>query len=741
MDAIGRFLPRDLTAWVVLALVLISLLGIAWLFVPGNGLTARYYPNTGWTGTPALEVVERHHAADTFLARSAALFPDEAFSATWLGFLLVESAGSYTFTLASDDGSWLRVGGRVVVDNGGDHTVRGASAGVYLEPGLHPIEMKYFDAGGERALALQWAFEDERPRAIPVRMLFPTRGVYVARNLAYGYVVPLLASLVIMAVPIMLGMRHLARHLGEFADDRWTNAGLLAVLVLVVALAVPGVRWGLPYSLSWAPDELPLPDVLSGLRQAFSGGWHRAYPPVHYYLLGLLVAPLEVSEQAGLTSVLVGRTHTTLIVLFRTASVLMAVATTYLVYRCGFDLHRDRGAGVLGAVLAASMPIFVFYSGLANLEAPYLFWFTLALFFYVRFVRNPLGPDLLGFAVAATLAVCTKDQAYGFFMLPAAYALWLRYRSHAPPSLGALLTDRGVGKAAVGAAAAFVIAQNLVFNFQGFLWHVEYIVARSTYPPRFAQSVSGHLEMIGEAFRQLSWSMGWPSLVVGTAGFALILARQRRVGLGLMFFLLSYYIFFLAVVRYQFDRFFVGVCVILAVCGGRVLAGLLHARRGALAGRLACAAIVSFGVSYGAFVSVAMGSDSRYEAESWMASHVSRTEVIAYVGRRTYLPRFRHGAIRVLESWPYVERHQPDVLVINAAYSCRARPGTARRHFYERLADPDNGLYQLVLSHRANPWWPVRGPDAVFRAPCENDVTNLSKINPEIRIYRKVPAA
>jgi 4-amino-4-deoxy-L-arabinose transferase-like glycosyltransferase len=284
--------------------------------------------------------------------------------------------------------------------------------------------------------------------------------------------------------------------------------------------------WGLPYSLSWAPDELPLLDVLQGLRQGFSGGWHRPYPPVHYYLLGILVAPFEVSERAGLTNVLAGPAHTTLILLFRGVSVGMTVGTVYLVYRCGVDLHRDRRAGVLGAALAASMPIVVFYSGLANLEAPYLFWFTLALFFFVRSVRNPLGPDLVGFAVAATLAVCTKDQAYGYFVLPAAYALWLRYAARSPRSTATLLTDRVVGKAALGSVAAFVVGQNLLFNFQGFLGHVQHIVSMSTYPPTYAQSLAGHVGMVGEAFRQLSWSMGWPSLVVGAAVQPLVGTRR-----------------------------------------------------------------------------------------------------------------------------------------------------------------------------------------------------------------------
>lgn len=64
------------------------------------------------------------------------------------GFIHIETAGAYNFSLASDDGSKLYINGRTVVDNDGDHGVITASGGIQLEAGRHPIRVEYFNGGG-----------------------------------------------------------------------------------------------------------------------------------------------------------------------------------------------------------------------------------------------------------------------------------------------------------------------------------------------------------------------------------------------------------------------------------------------------------------------------------------------------------------------------------------------------------------------------------------------------------------
>ena len=56
--------------------------------------------------------------------------------------------GVYTFMLLSDDGSILKIGDNVVVDNDGAHAPRERIGQKALAKGLHPIEVKYFDHNG-----------------------------------------------------------------------------------------------------------------------------------------------------------------------------------------------------------------------------------------------------------------------------------------------------------------------------------------------------------------------------------------------------------------------------------------------------------------------------------------------------------------------------------------------------------------------------------------------------------------
>lgn len=73
---------------------------------------------------------------------------EHAIGVVFEGYLDIAAAGAYAFSLASDDGSKLYIGGKTVVDNDGDHGVITASGSIRLEPGRHPIRVEYFNGGG-----------------------------------------------------------------------------------------------------------------------------------------------------------------------------------------------------------------------------------------------------------------------------------------------------------------------------------------------------------------------------------------------------------------------------------------------------------------------------------------------------------------------------------------------------------------------------------------------------------------
>lgn len=95
-----------------------------------------------------------------------AALPADHFRAVFTGTLTPPGDGSYTFTLGSDDGSELLIGGRQVVDNLGVHAFQRASGAVTLKAGVAvPIEVRYAELTGDASLLLEW----QRPQPQAVR--------------------------------------------------------------------------------------------------------------------------------------------------------------------------------------------------------------------------------------------------------------------------------------------------------------------------------------------------------------------------------------------------------------------------------------------------------------------------------------------------------------------------------------------------------------------------------------------
>jgi len=79
---------------------------------------------------------------------------DEQFGYVFTGYLRVPSDAVYAFTLLSDDGSKLFIGDDVVIDHDGPHGPTERYGMIALEAGYHPISVRFFQAGGGKALGL-----------------------------------------------------------------------------------------------------------------------------------------------------------------------------------------------------------------------------------------------------------------------------------------------------------------------------------------------------------------------------------------------------------------------------------------------------------------------------------------------------------------------------------------------------------------------------------------------------------
>ena len=68
----------------------------------------------------------------------------EWFAIDYTGRFWIDNPGKYSFSLLSDDGSWLYIDGELVIDNGGLHPPEEKTGSVELGGGIHRIRVSYF---------------------------------------------------------------------------------------------------------------------------------------------------------------------------------------------------------------------------------------------------------------------------------------------------------------------------------------------------------------------------------------------------------------------------------------------------------------------------------------------------------------------------------------------------------------------------------------------------------------------
>ena len=190
------------------------------------------------------------------------------------------------------------------------------------------------------------------------------------------------------------------------------------------------------YNLGWNSLWLDEASTLSFARQSLLGIWESTAggefnPPLFYWLEHGMLAFGE-SE-----------------FVLRFLPALLGVLTIPVVYLVGKEF-RDRNVGIIAAALLTFSPFHIFYSQEARAYAPMLFFFSLALVFYLRASRsNEVRPWIL----------------FGIF---SAVAFWMHFYVAVPiaililhalvTSAGRIQSDPGSAKNLVLAVITFVVA-------------------------------------------------------------------------------------------------------------------------------------------------------------------------------------------------------------------------------------------------------------------------------------------
>ncbi|MCP4248860.1 MAG: family 20 glycosylhydrolase [bacterium] len=97
---------------------------------------------------------------------------DDRFAVRFSGYLQVPADGIYTFYLTSDDGSRLWVGSDLVVDHDGLHGARERAGQIILQSGKHPLTVAAFQAGGARALSVDYQGPNLAKQRVPATALW-----------------------------------------------------------------------------------------------------------------------------------------------------------------------------------------------------------------------------------------------------------------------------------------------------------------------------------------------------------------------------------------------------------------------------------------------------------------------------------------------------------------------------------------------------------------------------------------
>ena len=141
----------------------------------GNGLQCEYFEGAfDGTGPDAAAAVLRTFPMDRIALPDDARH--DAYALRFTGSIEIPQSGTWSFHLASDDGSALWIDGKQVIDHGGIHGSGFKSATLDLAQGAHPILVTFFEAAGDADLRLQWNGPGT-PRADVPTSAFTTRVV------------------------------------------------------------------------------------------------------------------------------------------------------------------------------------------------------------------------------------------------------------------------------------------------------------------------------------------------------------------------------------------------------------------------------------------------------------------------------------------------------------------------------------------------------------------------------------
>ncbi|RMD83878.1 MAG: hypothetical protein D6815_05465, partial [Candidatus Dadabacteria bacterium] len=477
-------------------------------------------------------------------------------------------------------------------------------------------------------------------------------------------------------------------------DSHFFKRWVAALVALAGLYGLTGLTWGLPNgNHTWAADSVrPMTPYAVAYHVFFegfnSGYFYFKYPVGHQLLLAAIGAP--VLGWALLT----GNLHElatdypfgmhdpepvlfALALVMRLVSVVMSIGCLLALMAVARRTVGSRAAIGTGFALLGCYP-FVFYQHTTNVEIPFLFWALLGLYATVRAVEEHAPRWYLLLGASAALAVSTKEQIAGFFILLPLWILAAEWPRRSQWHWRVL--PRGTAAGAGVAAVTYLVANAAFFNPTGFARRLLFLThrldpaVRARYAPyefpvdvAAAWSARAELAHLREAVEVVAASLGWPALVAAAAGLCLLVALHRRAAAYILVPAAGYYLTSVRILKQVEIRYLLPISVLLAVPTGLLLARMWSHR---ILKPLA-AGLVAFGLVYSADVLGMLVGDARYACEHWMEPRLAAGRTVEVYQSWTYLPRWQgHPGVRKppLEEVTIagLKQRRPDYVVLSS---------------------------------------------------------------------------
>ena len=544
---------------------------------------------------------------------------------------------------------------------------------------------------------------------------------------------------------------------------------ITAILVFNAAVFLVGITWGLPNNETWLSDSMAPYHPLLGLSQGFSFGYLNKYPLVHQFILAvlnlpvLIVAivnshPLEGLQFLKFITLIRSPDYASYLILIdRLVSVFMGLGIVYYMYRSAKELFNER-AGLITAGILSFNAVFNFFSHVAKVEVPYMFWAVLALYKLIHAVKYSKTRDFIYVALFSCLSYGTKDQAYSIFVIPFIGTVLVM------PSLIRPVISSMFNKNTLVFIVSFVvfslITQNIVLNWEGFLYRFSLLVGSGREGGmHYEFSPIGLIAMFWGNLNSFMYAALGPPMgltVLGGTVYFIIAQRNkgREYAVQLIFLLasLSYFICFMLIILQSTARFVLPQSVFLAAYGGFFVDRAIGSLRGRWKPIMAClsALAIVYSLYHTLSVNVEMVTDLRYKVEDWMQQNIPENSVIEYYAYLHYLPRFPAGtrSYRVKKDVTDIEKRKPDYIVITSHYYGRYQGTTdyivvggriinSTKNIRRRQSDfPE--FYQQLFANTLPHY--RRCKSFYYWEPWYNKVL-YSRVSPErITIFKRKPA-